>query len=276
MQTRSLEEISTSYGTQSPCELTSEMIDQFNMQGYLYLKEAFDSQKALKIQEKIWEIVAEYNGVDRNKPDTWARPWKGFNKKEAWANDLSPERLRRAFDDLLGPGGWTADRWGGTLLQAYEPVEMNRDWYIRRGEWHWDGRPDFGLPGLGVFTIFSILPPHAGGTLLVAGSHRLISRFFDDMPLEKRSRPTKIQKKSFRKRFGWYSELQDNRSDDHDAVTSKYMDEGIDSEGVHLNVVEVVGEPGDAVIFHPWIIHSRPAYYGSQPRFLRLGGAGRK
>jgi hypothetical protein len=35
------------------------------------------------------------------------------------------------------------------------------------------------------------------------------------------------------------------------------MNEGIDSEGVHLKVVEVAGGPGDAVIAHPGIIHSR-------------------
>jgi hypothetical protein len=40
------------------------------------------------------------------------------------------------------------------------------------------------------------------------------------------------------------------------------------AEGADLQVVEAVGEPGDVVAMHPWILHAPARNCGTRPRML--------
>ena len=53
MKTLNLESLSEQYGVQTLNELSQEQVDHFRKCGYLYVKNAFDSSRALKIQNQI-------------------------------------------------------------------------------------------------------------------------------------------------------------------------------------------------------------------------------
>lgn len=261
------------YGAEHLKLLSQEEIRHFNERGYVRLPKGFSAAKALAVQNRIWDIMRERHGVRRDDPDTWPCDWNHFSqaKCEPWANDLDPDWVLQGYDDLLGEGRWKMPKHFGAFLLGPGIPHPETPWHLPRGGWHWDGRPDMGLPGLWQFSLMSSIPSHGGGTLIVAGSHRLVCRFFDDLPTALRSRPTQRQKPDFLRRFDWFRQLEQGPDMSDEEWTARFMGEGFVSEGVSLRVVEVTGEPGDVIFSHPWIIHARPHHHGFWPRFLRLG-----
>jgi len=120
-----------------------------------------------------------------------------------------------------------------------------------------------------LFNFYSEIPPQGGGTLLLEGSHRLVTRFFEELSEEEAARPTKAQKPRFAKRFPWFEELNDPAAD-RDSMTQKYLGSDFSSEGVRLKISEVVGKPGDAFLTHPHIIHAIAPHHGTSTRIQRV------
>jgi hypothetical protein len=49
---------------------------------------------------------------------------------------------------------------------------------------------------------------------------------------------------------------------------ARFMRDGAVVDGVGLRVVELVGEAGDAVVFHPWLFHAPAPNRGLEPRMV--------
>ena len=56
----------------------------------------------------------------------------------------------------------------------------------------------------------------------------------------------------------------------------RFMEETTVIDDVPVRVVELTGNPGDAVLCYGGLLHARSFNYADVPGFMRVGGAGRK
>ena len=67
------------------------------------------------------------------------------------------------------------------------------------------------------------------------------------------------------------------RSRPNDArSTATLMEEPVEVDGVPLQIVELTGEPGDAVLCHPAVLHAVSMNCSTVPRFMRRTNVRRK
>jgi hypothetical protein len=190
------------------------------------------------MEARVWSWLERKYGVGRDDPATWtvANPTglQGM-KSHAVFDAIGGETLCAALDALVGAGRWQRPReWGGFLVN----FPSVGPWCVPSRVWHTDF--DFRGPadppsGALVFSYLSHVPAGAGGTLAVAGSHRVLA-------------------------------AQAHAPDRTERLTRP----GAVVAGVPVRVVELTGEAGDVVIGHPWLLHAGAPNCGAAPRFMRV------
>lgn len=108
--------------------------------------------------------------------------------------------------------------------------------------------------------------PRGGGTLVIAGSHRLTTPAgpqADNAPV--RSGEVKAHLRTLRP---WLNDLW-NPGGDTERIY-RYLAAGAVINGVHVRVEELTGEPGDAVIMHPRLLHVMAPNGLQTPRMMLL------
>ncbi|MGC1340987.1 MAG: phytanoyl-CoA dioxygenase family protein, partial [Candidatus Binataceae bacterium] len=118
-----------------------------------------------------------------------------------------------------------------------------------------------GLTAVRIFTCLATLSPMMGGTLFVAGSHRLVQKLVGE--------DERLASHDARKRLisahPWVKALC-SRGEAENRV-QRFMVEGTVIDGVEVRVVEMTGEPGDVILAHPTILHAPALNCSSSPRF---------
>lgn len=254
--------------------LSPEDVVSFEQQGYVYLPKAFARADALAIQDSIWLQMREH-GIDRHDRSTWpAGSWNGVKDNPALERGIAAPRLCGAIHQLLGSENWRVpDRWGGFLISF--PSGVAHDWELTSQAWHWDDTlvNHFGhsSTGLFVFTLYSDIQAHGGGTLVVSGSHRLIEQFFHRLLPADQHMKQKSLKQHFAQSQPWLAELTSRTSASNNR-TQRFMEETTEVDGVPSKVIEVTGEAGDAYLCHPAIYHAASPNHAEVPRFMRVKG----
>lgn len=244
--------------------------DEFDERGIVRLTGVFGADEAALMRDAVWRDWRVRYGAVPDDRSTWP--------PGEWATHLRAKRdpvFRRILGPALGEvarallGRWTASTGFGNLLVSFPDAET---WRLpaRSGQWH----SDFGyhddmdpLPALRVFAVFGDVPPGGGGTLLVAGSHRMIARFVTDRP-ELRAAPAKESGPVLQRSNLWLEELT-RGDDDAPGRVERFMSCVTDVDGIPAQVLEACGEPGDVYVCHPWTLHCRPPNASDRPRFLR-------
>lgn len=131
------------------------------------------------------------------------------------------------------------------------------EWQVPHSVWHLDVARlgDLGPPGVQMFTFLDSVAPRAGGTLAVAGSHRLLN---DDGVIGSKEVKRRL------KRQPYFRDLMDKTPSDR----SHFMTETCHVGGVPLRVVELTGEPGDVYFTDLRLLHSLGANTSSRPRLM--------
>ena len=259
--------------------LSCDEINSIEELGYLRLPQAFPRKSALEMQDFMWTELKRLSGIDRFDRSTWTKPWRRLKKTERHGiyKDVGSPRLLGAIDQLLGPGSWIKPQsWGGFLVTF--PQDADNPWDVTTKHWHWDGDPGQhfnGLSSLFIFTFYSQVVPGGGGTLIVQGSHRLAMDFIRSMDPNKVSQKAKIVWNQFSKSHPWLAELTGQLPDSNDRVR-RFMEETTIIDNFPVRVVELTGEPGDAVICHPSIFHTRSYNRADNPRLMRSCFIGKK
>ena len=254
--------------------LSPEAIAGFAEQGYVHLPQAFDRAAALAIQDAVWSQM-QAAGIDRGDRSTWpAGAWRGVKDNPELERGIGAPRLCGAINQLLGPGNWRVpSRWGGYLISF--PQGDIDDWTLTSDNWHWDdtliNHFDIGTTGLFILTLLSEIPAHGGGTLLVAGSHRLIEQYFRRLAPADQQLKQKPLKERFAQSQPWLAELTGQTSPVANR-THRFMAETSEVDGVPVKVIEVIGAPGDAYLCHPAIYHAASPNHAQWPRFMRVKG----
>jgi GT2 family glycosyltransferase len=264
--TRGPRELHPAGAPQATDGLTIDQLDQFDRDGFVRVRAGFDGADAMA--DRLWEHLAR-RGIDRNDTATWPSGKAHHLQKllrEPVFMPIGGPATTAAIDDLLGPGRWVRpEHWGEFLVNFPEP---RRQWIVPT-LWHSDAAYTDPLkPPLGVmvFSFLNRVDARGGGTLLLAGSHRLVARFAADRPSLSSEKTPNIRR-AFYQSHPWLSALVAN---DGDRSSFERFTEEADVGGVPARVVELTGDPGDIVISHPLIAHCVSPNCARQPRFMRI------
>jgi len=266
--------------------LSEEQIAHFMEKGWVKVEQAFPREEALKVQNFLWDRLAEH-GVDRHDRSTWTKPVVRLgNYTDSVADGCNTDRLTGAVEDLVGEGRWLeGDKkhnaiWGGFIINFGPEVP---------GGWHYDGSHfrhylDSWEQGLLFIGLFSEVRPGGSGTLVAEGSHNIVAKVLaqhpEGLPLGEAIKLCN--------RHPWLAELvgglhkgkaasEDIYSDEvatdnraaKKAHLAKFMNETYhDPDGFSLRVVETTGGPGDVVLCHPFLYHAPSDNELGIPRFM--------
>ena len=262
--------------------LSAAQVDSFCQQGYVHLPEAFPRQAALDIQDFMWSELARLHGFERQDASTWKIPGRqcilpgdlklNDSRDHEVYRPVASARLLGAIAQLAGErAARNKQSWGGFGVTF--PEATGKPWRLRANDWHLDvsTRPE-GLTLVPssprVFTFYSHVEPCGGGTLVVEGSHRLALNFLKSLGPLDRGRKKSALEDHFARTHPWLAELAGKTPDRGERIR-RFMEEGAVIDGVPVRVVEITGEPGDAVLWHPALYHGRSLNCSPVPRFMR-------
>ena len=245
-------------------------LDQFRRDGFVVVREAFARADAAEMERRWWAELEAAHGIQRDDRSTWRQPRGDLKraKRDPIQAKILTERVRGVLDDLLGKDEWPAPRdWGRTIATFPEPGA----WDVPTHLWHWDNLGAWHrdkLHALFVVSFIGAVAPRGGGTLVLAGSPRLLLRQDDALAPAERD-DFVVRRERFHRSHPWLEALTGKRASPADRV-SAFMESEALVEGVPLRVVELTGEPGDMVFCHPLLVHCGAPNRGAWPRFMRI------
>jgi hypothetical protein len=255
--------------------LTAEERRALDEDGFFFLPRAFDPADAARMQDEWWAELAERWGIVRADRQTWRQPL-GDPKRPKKAPSEACFRtgeVKRTLDGVLGEGCWDWPRdWGRACLTMPSGHRLET-WDIPTRIWHADGRTDWetGAPlNAFVFSFVAEAKPGGGGTLVLAGSAKLVRQQYAGLTREERRLGGTWLRDRINGLGPWLSELTGAVPGPDDRITA-FMRECGEAEGVPLRVVELTGQPGDAYICDPLLMHCISHNCRDTPRMMRIG-----
>ena len=265
--------------------LTAEQRDEFDRFGLVRMPGAVVKAAADEMLATVWDALRDRYHLHRGAPETWPELGSGLQQiggahrylgthhmpKSVTFEQVGNAAVRGAVDDLLGRGNWTPpERWGSLLVTFPESTER---WEVPSSNWHLDfpaSQSPSGPAGVRIFTCLAKLPECGGGTVYVAGSHRLVEKLVRAGEVL-RSADARMR---LIRAYPWVKALC-SRDEKTDRVR-RFMREGTRIDGVEVRVVEMIGEPGDVLLVHPMMLHAPALNCSSMPRFVVQTTAFRK
>jgi hypothetical protein len=247
--------------------LTTEQRDEFDRTGIVKLEGVFSETDAARMRDVVWAELAARHGMARDDPATWL-PYGPTGmvtskKHRAFEPILGPA-LRDALDDLLGPGRWSEPKHHGQVLITMPNADR---WVVPSRLWHTDiGYESLDvLVGLKHWALVDTVEPGGGGTVQLAGSHRSLLRYVQLARPE--NREYKRVRDGFLRSHPWLRSLA--APDEDPDRNSRFMQDGMEIDGVPLKVVELTGKPGDVYLTSLWVMHATAPNASKRPRIMR-------
>ena len=246
---------------------TAEQREEYERLGITRIPGALAKTHLDEISDCVWQSLARRYNVRRDSPEGW----KGLRSSKT--NDL-PETLSfdkvaaptvcEALDLFLGSGNWQPPKRWSQLLVVFP--ESRERWDVPHQSWHLDFRASRAIAGnfaVRVFTCLEDLEPVGGGTVVVAGSHRLVEGLLRRTSATLHSADVR---KLLISTYPWIKALCSR-----DAKVNReqmFMKSGAVLDGTEVRVTEVAGAPGDVVLMHPWILHAPAMNCAETPRLV--------
>ncbi len=242
---------------------TRKQLDEFERRGVVRLPGFYPKADIASMTDRLWADLEKRYGIGRDRPESWtvALPFQFQALKRSGAfGALGSPKLFDLADALLGAGCWDKPQyWGGPLVTFPTPAPS-----LPRPPWHLDiaGVERLSpLPILRIFVFLEPAPPHGGGTLYVAGSHRLA------MEVE-RAHGGPVRSAQVRDRLKaehpWFASLLTTPTADLRALVN--VEARVGSHTVRLE--EMTGAPGDLIVMHPAILHGAAHNGLDHPRIM--------
>ena len=223
-------------------------------------------RESIETCSRVWNKF-EQLGIKRGQPETWqSLEDQDLNRivkrvrKSRGAQAIYSDRVEAIARELLC--GNDVEKHSALLLvtfsgkHSYIPNEA-----VPHSMWHYDSpRLPGDMPaGVIVLGFLNRVEPRGGGTMLIAGSHRL---FADSS----RGIPSRIAKRRLKK-HEYFRDLFDKNGENRD----RYLREVGVVNGVELKVVELTGNPGDAYFVNGAVMHTITRNYLDEPRLMVRG-----
>jgi hypothetical protein len=247
--------------------LTAHQHEEFLATGLLRLEGAFPQAAAEVMCGRLWEFLARQYAIHRDDQSTWTVEQPARFQPVTHSGAFRPiggSPLCAALDMLLGPGQWARPRWWGRPLVTFP---QDGPWELPTRAWHFDCMPvTAGHRPVQFFAFLNPVHPRGGGTLVLAGSHRLVAPYLG-LGAEFRLDRVRTSLAS----HSWLRGLW-KPGDAGDRI-QRYMNDGTTIDGVPLRVVELTGEPGDVILMHSDTFHAVAPNRLSEPRMMLTGMA---
>lgn len=247
--------------------LTPEQLEEFHRTGILRLRGLFGADMVRRAREAVlrplsrrglWKDGAWHlEAMPRPEwPATGLKTRKVIGHKHPEVTALlGVPALRGIVDALLE--GVPHDQSVHGRPQILFTLPNASEWMVPHG-WHVDcpRMPGGKIPGVQLFTFLDKVEPGGGGTLVVAGSHRLADegRFMRNAEIARA-----LRRAPFFKRL--YSQAPD-------ADRIALMNETAMVGDVAVNLVELTGDPGDAWLVALGVLHSGAPNASERPRMM--------
>ncbi len=238
--------------------LTADQRASFAVNGLVKLPAAVDPDHARQMCDEVWAFLTAEQGISRDDSSTWtdARP-TGFNSlsRRGSLDRVWSPTVQGVLADLIGEDHQRRER-PRVLMTFPEP---NRTWDVPSDAWHFDFTPLQERPGLRavqVFVLLSDVHPQGGGTLVLSGSHQLVSRY---VARTKQTPKPKLIRGDLSGRHPWLSELWGRRRNGPDGAGDRAAGLlGVPAviDGVELRVTEVTGDSGDVYVMNSDCFHA--------------------
>jgi ectoine hydroxylase-related dioxygenase (phytanoyl-CoA dioxygenase family) len=113
-----------------------------------------------------------------------------------------------------------------------------------------------------VFVLLAPVRPEGGGTLIAAGSHRIVQALAE----RRGSRMSSLEmRQALAADHPWFADLMGPPKDGEDRL-ARFVSSSTMAGGVPLQVEEITGEPGDVFLMHPHTLHGLSANTLDTPR----------
>jgi hypothetical protein len=250
----------------APTILSPEQHDRFDLEGVLRLQgllspEGLKAARAAVLAPLqalgLWRggaWTAEACGVSDRKLKT---PRTIGNKHPELRALLDEPAVQRVIGELLG--GRAVDRSIQPRPQVLFTLPNAQAWSLPSG-WHADvprlasGRSH----GVQLFILLDLVEPGGGGTVAIAGSHRLLN--LGRHIRMKELRPLLCREPFFRELYsGAPRSAEDSRA---------LMARRARIDGVEVKIVELTGQPGDLYVTDLRVLHSIAPNAGPRPRLM--------
>ena len=244
-------------------QLTDSERESFRSRGVLRLSGLLQPEKVTRARDTvrarmrlagIWKENAWYVDHLRDAPINegakYARKLKGCPEFMELVTDEIPWIVSQLIDGQKTFSGMD-------VPQPLFTLPNTENWNVPHSCWHLDvpRLPNCGVPGVQIFTFLETVSPTGGGTLVVAGSHRLLN---GDHRISSRDVKRKLQSERYFRDL--MSKRADNRRD--------FLDEVYRDGEVELQVVELCGEPGDVYFVDLRTLHAPAPNATNVPRIM--------
>ena len=251
--------------------LTSEQREEFDRSGIARLPGAVAQEVVREMCDSVWDTVERRGEIRRDDPRTWkAQRTTGLHDLPESVNfqRIASPFICDALDGLFGTRNWARPERRFSMLVAFP--ESDRPWDVPSQGWHLDYPVVRGLDGnyaVRIFVSLVKLSHGGGGTLFIAGSHRLLQRLFAKKTAE-RMRSADARKALIRN-SPWAKALfsLDGKTD----RVRRFINASTTIDKQEVRVVEMTGETGDVFLTHPALLHSISTNCSSEPRIVLSG-----
>lgn len=150
----------------------------------------------------------------------------------------------------------------------------SRPWRVPWKSWHVDHGwhdPKAPLRELKVHAHFGVAEARAGGMTIVVGSHHVVDAIVRSLPPFRRGTRAEVIRRTIMRAHPYLRAPGTEVGDDaaaHRTRIERFVDREEELLGFPVRVVENTAAPGDVLLMHPLILHTRPTHARTTSRFL--------
>lgn len=255
-------------------------LEGFCSTGVGQLPGAFSAEEAARMRATIWGDIEERSDIREADPSTWpdgggippGLSLRSLKGRPAFRPLTANKALNGALEAIFGADGWTAPRRAARILLTFP---SRRPWTMPGG-WHMDTNfdgPTFPVPWIQLWACLADLAPGGGGTLLLAGSHRLVERY--SAGLDPAHRPGNgVNFGRFMAQHPFLDRLRQGGEPQAPLRDLLGVEELVGD--VPVQAVEVTGRAGDMFITHGQVLHCAAPNATERTRQMLTGAIHRR
>jgi ectoine hydroxylase-related dioxygenase (phytanoyl-CoA dioxygenase family) len=249
-------------------------LDRFADTGVLHLPGAFSPGEAGAMADGFWNYLEARCPARRGDPASWPEghpppgvSLRGLKAKRVFTPALDNAAVTGALDAVLGRDCWVAPKRGPRVLVTFPTPGP----WVMPTAWHMDSgfeTPTYPVPWMQLWAVVGPLPPCGGGTLLLAGSHRLVERYRQGLREEERG-GNSVSWGRFMRQHPFLDRLRQGGSPENPG--RELLGQANDIDGIAVQALEVSGQPGDVYLSHGQVFHCAAPDTSGSPRLMLTG-----
>lgn len=228
----------------------------------------FTAAEAAEMRDVIWGRIERTTHARRREPASWIdvppigfKPIKG---RTAFKPPIQSSRLHRVLDEVFGGDQWQRQGSGAQILVTFP---SNPPWVLPHHLWHMDSGfgPVTPTAHVKCFLCVDVVDPTGGGTLALAGSHRLVDRYQQTLSEPDREGNAGTWGR-FMRAHEWTRDLVNPGAEPQ--RTRRLTTQAVTIDGVDVRVVEMTGQPGDGYLTDLHTFHCVAPNTLARPRIM--------